>query len=107
MKDELDGKFITEAYFLVIKQYGYKYLDVNNNIIERCAVYLLLMWLIQLKVKKIDSFFKSLKNLSINIKPTKITIQANSHKILINNTYLPINIINLNNPLDRINKIYQ
>src|ERR1700741_4637576 len=35
MKDELNGKFITEAYFLGIKQYGYKYLDENNQVIER------------------------------------------------------------------------
>jgi DNA polymerase type B, organellar and viral len=34
MKDELDGKFILEGYFLGIKQYGYKYLDNNNQIVE-------------------------------------------------------------------------
>jgi len=34
MKDELDGKIITEAYLLGIKQYGYKYID-NYNVIER------------------------------------------------------------------------
>ena len=31
MKDELDGKFILEGYFLGIKQYGYKFSD-NNQI---------------------------------------------------------------------------
>lgn len=31
MKNELDGKFIIEGYFLGIKQYGYKYLNNNNN----------------------------------------------------------------------------
>jgi hypothetical protein len=34
MKDELDGNIIQEAYFLGIKQYGYKYLN-NNQIIEK------------------------------------------------------------------------
>lgn len=35
MKDELNGKFIIEGYFLGIKQYGYKYLDEYNQIIEK------------------------------------------------------------------------
>ena len=50
-------------------------------------------------------FFKSLKHLSINIKPTKITIAANSHKKLINNIYLPLHIINLNHKLDNRSKL--
>lgn len=50
-------------------------------------------------------FFKSLKNLSINIKPTKITITANSNKKLINNIYLPLHIINLNHKLDNRSKL--
>lgn len=38
MKDELNGKIITEAYFLGIKQYGYKYID-NNQEFERSTEY--------------------------------------------------------------------
>lgn len=34
MKDELKGNKINEAYFLGIKQYGYKYFD-NNKLIEK------------------------------------------------------------------------
>ncbi len=35
MKDELNGITINEGYFLGIKQYGYWYLDSNNNRIEQ------------------------------------------------------------------------
>jgi hypothetical protein len=59
-------------------------------------------------------FFKSFINLNIKIKSTKITIKKNNHKPLLNNIYLPINIFNLNNPLDNrpkfikfINKIHK
>lgn len=37
MKDELDGSFIEEAYFLDIKKYGYYYFYKNNNKID-CSV---------------------------------------------------------------------
>lgn len=112
MKDELDGKIITEAYFLGIKQYGYKYIDDNNQIIEKSVFAgvprdsLSFDDIIKLvKGEKLTRvipirFFKSLKHLSINIKPTKITIKMNHDKRLVNNIYLPINIININNPLD-------
>lgn len=44
MKDELDGKVVLEAYFLGIKQYGYKYLDSNNQTIERSTVCLKIVY---------------------------------------------------------------
>lgn len=117
MKDELDGKVVLEAYFLGIKQYGYKYLDSNNQTIERSTFAgvpknsLSFNDIIKLVngekiIREIPiRFFKSLKNLSINIKPTKITITANSNKKLINNIYLPLHIINLNHKLDNRSKL--
>ena len=117
MRDELNGKIILEAYFLGIKQYGYKYLDDNNQIIEKSIFAgvpknnITFNDIIKLandnKLTKLIPirFFKSLKILSINIKPTKITIQKNSNKTLINNIYLPHNIFNLNNILDNRPKL--
>jgi hypothetical protein len=117
MKDELGGSTITEAYFLGIKQYGYKYLDKNNQVIERSTFAgvprnsVSFDEIIQLSkgeklVRDIPTrFFKSLKNLSINIKPTKITIKMNNSKNLVNNIYLPISIFNINNVLDTIPKL--
>ena len=80
-----EGKIILEAYFLGIKQYGYKYID-NNNLREKSPKNSLNFEDI-LKLIKGDKiirlipirFFKSLKNLSINIKPTKITIKMNNN----------------------------
>jgi hypothetical protein len=86
MKDELDGKTIQEGYFLGIKQYGYKYLN-NEQVIEKSTFAgvpkdsLSFNEVINLfngeSITKIIPirFFKSLINLSINIKPTKITIK--------------------------------
>jgi hypothetical protein len=116
MKDELDGNTILEGYFLGIKQYGYKYLN-NNQIIEKSTfagvpknsltfneVINLFNGESIIKIIPIR-FFKSFINLSINIKPTKITIKKNSHKKLLNNIYLPINVFNLNNSLDNRTKL--
>jgi hypothetical protein len=115
MKDELDGNIIQEAYFLGIKQYGYKYLN-NNQIIEKSTFAgvpknsltfneIIKLFNGDILIKLIPiRFFKSIINLEINIKPTKITIKKNSNKKLLNNIYLPINIFNLNNSLDNRSK---
>jgi hypothetical protein len=118
MKDELKGNIITEGYFLGIKQYGYKYLDKSSNKIIEKSVFAgvprdSLSFEDIIKLTKGDKivrlvplrFFKSLKNLSINIKPTTLTIQMNHSKKLMNNIYYPINIINLNHSLDNRNKL--
>jgi hypothetical protein len=86
MKDELDGNIIQEAYFLGIKQYGYKYLN-NNQIIEKSTFAgvpknsltfneIIKLFNGDILIKLIPiRFFKSIINLEINIKPTKITIK--------------------------------
>ena len=125
MKDELDGKTIQEGYFLGIKQYGYKYLN-NEQVIEKSTFAgvpkdsltfneVINLFNGQILTKLIPiRFFNSFINLNIIIKPTKITIKKNSHKKLLNNFYLPINVFNLNNSLDNrskiiklVNKIYK
>lgn len=113
MKDELDGNIITEGYVLGIKQYGYKYIyKISQTVVERSTFAGVLKNTLSfddiIKLSKGDKiireipirFFKSLKYLTINIKPTKITIQIKPEKLLVNNMYLPINIFNINNPLD-------
>lgn len=117
MKDELDGNTIIEGYFLGIKQYGYKYKNNNNEIIEKSTFAgvtkdsLTFNEVIKIfngeSITKIIPirFFKSFINLNINIKPTKMTIKKNSHKKLLNNIYFPINIFNLNNSLDNRSKL--
>ena len=102
MKDELEGLIIKEAYFLGIKQYGFWYYDNNNSRIEKS------IWagvsrnslsfndFISLKLgNKItrdipNRFFRSIINLSIVIKDSRVTIEFNPHKNLINNVYEPI-----------------
>lgn len=119
MKDELDGLFIEEAYFLDIKKYGYYYFD-NNNKIE-CSIISgvprnTIPFNDIIKLAKGDiltkdlpnRFFKSFKDLNINIKTTKLTIKQTNNKTIINNIYHPYiinkqNIKNVNNFL-QINK---
>jgi hypothetical protein len=106
MKDELNGKIIEEAYFLGIKQYGYWYLDENNVKVEKsifAGVTRNSITFEEIKMifngnvitKHIETrFFKSFKNLSINIKPTKVSIKLQNLKELVNNNYLPVSIKN-------------
>jgi hypothetical protein len=112
MKDELNGKIIQEGIFLGIKQYGYWYYDDSNNKIEKsvfAGVQRDSLTFNEFKdllkgaqiIKNIPlRFFKSLKTLDISIKQTKVTIQQNNHKKLLNNNYLLLTIYDLNNPLD-------
>lgn len=120
MKDELDGLFIEEGYFLDIKKYGYYYFDKNNNKIE-CSIISgvprnTIPFNDIIKLAKGDiltkdlpnRFFKSFKDLNINIKTTKLTIKQTNNKIINNNIYNPYiinkqNINNINNFL-QINK---
>lgn len=92
MKDELDGLLIQEGIFLGIKQYSYKYVKDNQTIerftfagVTRNSLTLneiknLLNGDILIKLIPIR-FFKSIINLDVVIKPTKITIK----KIVIKN----------------------
>jgi len=104
MKDELNGKTIDEAYFLGIKKYGYYYHDDNGNKItasvfsgyERDALCFEDVEQIAKGspiTKEIPTrFYKTMKDLSIEIKPTTTTITKSDFKELINNTYLPLHI---------------
>ena len=99
-----------------VKQYGYYYYDKNNNRVEKSV------WagitrdslsfdeINQLfKGKLINKvietrFFKSLINLSIEVKSTKTTIEFKPHKALVDNVYTPIHIYSSNYKSSLINK---
>uniref|UniRef100_UPI0030FF2E68 DNA polymerase n=1 Tax=Singerocybe alboinfundibuliformis TaxID=1346812 RepID=UPI0030FF2E68 len=110
MKDELDGITIQEGYFLGIKQYGYKYIDNNNQIIERstfAGVERNSLSLFEIKSivegniirKEIPiRFYKTFKTLNISIKSTHVSLRKTNLKKLINNNYIPININNIIKP---------
>ena len=101
MKDELNGLIIKEAYFLGIKEYGYYYTDENNNRVEKSTFAgipknsLSFQEIINIHngetiIKHIPiRFYKSFKDLSINIK-SNIEIQLNrvNNKKLVNNLYI-------------------
>jgi DNA polymerase type B, organellar and viral len=104
MKDEMKGKIIKEAIFLGPKQYGYWYLDENNNKIENSVFAgvprnsLTFPEIVKINegvtiTKQIPNrFYKSFNTLNINIKDSSITIKKNNNKLLVDNQYLPINI---------------
>jgi len=104
MKDELNGKVIKEAYFLGIKQYGYSYLDDNNQLLEKsvfAGIERDSLTLLDIRnilkgdviTKHINNrFYKRLDNLSININSTKVTISLKNLKKIENNNYIPLNI---------------
>jgi hypothetical protein len=108
MKDELKGLMIKEVYFLGVKKYGYQYEDKQGNLITKTVFAgiprdsLTFDEIIKLSkgetlVKEIPlRFYKSLKNLSIIIKSTHVTISRSIDKLLVNNKYIPLNI-SLNN----------
>jgi len=109
MKDELNGIIIKEAYFLGIKQYGYYYLDNNNNIVEKSLfagvprdslTFKEVKFIFEGdKIKKNIPlrFYKSFKDLSIKIKSDlEMILTRSNDKKLVNNQYIPININNLN-----------
>jgi len=119
MKDELDGIVIKEAYFLGIKQYGYKYIDDNNNTIEKSVFAGVPRDTLTLKeIKSIFEgnqikkqiplrFYKSFKDLSIKIKSDlEMVLTRSNDKKLVNNHYIPMNIDNLNHDnLSLFNKL--
>jgi hypothetical protein len=104
MKDELDGLVIEEGYFLGIKQYGYWFYDSEGYKIEKsvfAGVQRDSLTFPEIKslyegkeiTKEIETrFYKNLDNLSINIKPSKITIKFKTDKELIDNEYQPIKV---------------
>jgi len=112
MKDELNGKVIPatlEGIFLGLKKYGYWYYakaDANNNKVEASIFAgvkinsLTFNEIIDLfnglKLHKtIDNrFYKSFNNLSISIKSANISIQKSDSKLLVDNNYIPLHIIN-------------
>ena len=111
MKDELNGGYMTECYVLGIKQYGYHY--KADGVVNQCSVFagvprnsIPFEDFKQLASGQIlhrnlpDRFIKSFNDLSINIIPASVTIQANPAKKLVGNIYLPPHIINLNHELD-------
>ena len=99
-KDELQGCLIEEMYVLGIKQYGFWYYDKQGNRIERSV------WAGYTRdsltfeeirsiyngnkiTKVVDNrFFRSLEDLTVTIKPVKLTLQFKPQKVLIDNEYL-------------------
>ena len=116
MKDELNGCIISEAYFLGVKQYGYYYYDKNNDRVEKSVwagvtrdslsfEEIKQLFKGELINKVIDTrFFKSLINLSVEVKSTKTTIEFKPHKSLVDNIYLPAYIYSSNYKPSLINK---
>jgi hypothetical protein len=104
MKDELNGLMIKEAYFLGVKKYGYQYEDKNGNLITKSVFSGItrdsLTFEEIIKLSKGESitkniplrFYKSLKNLSVTIDSTHVTISRSLDKELIDNKYIPLHI---------------
>ena len=103
MKDELNGDWIKEAYFLGIKKYAYK--DGNGNVktvfsgVPRDS----LAWADIVKIasgevftKTVnDQFYKSLSKLQISIKSKSIEITNKTDKELTDNRYIPFHVDSL------------
>ena len=108
MKDELKGNVISKAYFLGIKQYGFKYVDKNSNQTITKSVFagikrdsLTFNDIEQLACgntlsRNVDvRFYKSFKDLNITvINNVKIDIKQNCSKLLFKNRYIPVHLIN-------------
>ena len=108
MKDELKGNVISKAYFLGIKQYGFKYVDKNSNQTITKSVFagikrdsLTFYDIEQLACgntlsRNVDvRFYKSFKDLNITvINDVKIDIKQNCSKLLFKNRYIPKHLIN-------------
>lgn len=120
MKDEMDGIVIQKACFLGLKQYGYQYLDKDNNLITKSVFAgierdsLSYEEILDLsKGKKLtktveNRFYKSFNNLEIKIvSKLEITVQQTKLKQLVSNNYIPITLkdFNYNKDLSLIKKI--
>jgi len=116
LKDELNGKFIKEAYFIGIKEFGYTYEDAGKLIEKSVFAGVKRDSLTFNDIKKIfngevlkvtskERLFKSLKNLSLEFKDITLTLKKCSVKPLINNMYYPIHIPNTNDNKQSLMKI--
>ena len=105
LKDEMKGLVIKEAFFLGIKQYGYWFLDINNNRVENsvfagvprnCLTFKEIISISKgsriIRIIK-NRFFKSYNSLNITIKDTHLTISKSENKIMKNNIYIPKNFM--------------
>ena len=113
MKDELGGLLIKEAYILGIKQYGYWYLDNENNRIERSVVAGIKRNSLPFDVITNlayggtytttipNQFRKSMINFNLSIDSITKTIKIDPSKKLVGNIYLPPVINNNNHVLYR------
>lgn len=105
MKNEMEGvsfnSKIDEAYFFSLKQYAYKYTDLNGKEVVKSIFAGLepdsLNWnqVLQLAqgdkliIEQKDRFIQSLENLNITIKPYKVELQIRPDKILRDNKFIP------------------
>lgn len=120
-KDELGGCIIQEIYVLGIKQYGFWYLDKQGNKVEKSvwAGYtrdsisfdeIKQIYSGKTLQKVVDNrFFRSLEDLTVTIKPVKLTLQFKPQKVLIDNEYLAPTVgIDNNDPiLKRLEQIIE
>ena len=99
-KDELNGCVIKEIYVLGIKQYGFWFINKSGERVERSV------WagytrdsisFAEIKdifkgkkiTKVVDNrFFRSLEDMTVVIKPVKLTLQFKPSKVLVRNNYL-------------------
>lgn len=112
MKDELEGNIIQEAYFLGIKKYGYWLIDDNNKHVSKSVFAGVTRNSLDFyEVKDIFNgkivtkeipirFYKSFKDFSIITKSTKVSIIKSLDKPLVNNNYIPLNIMVLSENLE-------
>ncbi|KAH8901783.1 hypothetical protein BR93DRAFT_888739 [Coniochaeta sp. PMI_546] len=104
MKDEMNGILIEEAIFIGPKQYGYWFIDANGVRVERSTFSGVPKN--SLTFSEVEQIFngshitkdipvrfnRSFTELSVTIKPAKITISAHNIKKLIDNKYEPVTI---------------
>ena len=99
MKDELDGEVIQRAYFLGIKRYCL----VLNDKIKTVFAGVPKNSLTEEDFKELasgnvlkrefpDTFFKSMQDMTITVKPRHTTMSIKNDKSLLNNCYTPLNV---------------
>ncbi len=113
LKDELNGGVIDRAYYLGIKKYVYQY-KLDNKLVDKSVFsgvprntlsFTDIEQLVNDKGQTLtklvpNRFVRSLNNLSMVIKPAKVSIHFKPHKQLSNGVYLPPHVDLLKPTLD-------
>ena len=93
----MKGLTIREGTFLGVKQYGYQYIDNNNNIVTKTVfagitrdslTYDNIKHLLsggEITIKNKDRFIRTLSKFTIHIRESVTIIKQNNNKKLVNN----------------------